>query len=415
MDMKHCPAKQHLFDFSPHQSRSVPINLFLKDPEDKNSQMYEYCIDCRKYQGSVGKRYSQKQTALHEESKLANTGFLYCTCKAHDKISKHVRNKVPEALFRKYPDNVKSPLLKKCMDCRAVNSKKNRDKIIVKKEEAIKANKFYCTNCHKAFDESCRALNLDGSSSILCLKCKVGERVRSLNIRQTYKRTKLERLLEIEASCNKCKSLYIQDPDDSSVIVELRTFQENSMRYVTIEGQKFAAKVVIESSMDHLELDILQLDHLPVEEQMEKGLLDSRGNYVPKVKIVSKLSSEAAIKLEAEKCQLLCARCHVEETVARETGLEDKCRSKAERNKFSYTNKLKVKGCETCGYVNIKLLRFFHFDHIDPKQKTECVSRMVKDNKYSQSELEKEIAKCRILCGHCHIIHTRNQRSNGEI
>jgi hypothetical protein len=78
------------------------------------------------------------------------------------------------------------------------------------------------------------------------------------------------------------------------------------------------------------------------------------------------------------------------------------------------TNEIKIKGCELCGYKNTSLLRFFEFDHIDPKTKIDCVAIMIK-KAYTIDDLIKECAKCRVLCGHCHRIHTRNQVRNGII
>ena len=97
------------------------------------------------------------------------------------------------------------------------------------------------------------------------------------------------------------------------------------------------------------------------------------------------------------------------ETIRREVGLDIKERSHSERQKLDITNSLKLKGCEVCGYADKTMLRFLDFDHIDPLMKREVISRMVKDNAYSADELLTEINKCRIVCRHCHIIHTKTQ------
>jgi hypothetical protein len=36
-------------------------------------------------------------------------------------------------------------------------------------------------------------------------------------------------------------------------------------------------------------------------------------------------------------------------------------------------------------------------------------------SKYSQSEMEIEMNKCRLLCKYCHIFHTKVQIENGDI
>jgi hypothetical protein len=164
-----------------------------------------------------------------------------------------------------------------------------------------------------------------------------------------------------------------------------------------------------------LELDILEFDHLPENEQRAKGFLLPEETFIPKIRNVSKMSSEAAIRLEAAKCQLVCTRCHVEETVRRERGLDITARSHSEREKMAYVNDIKIKGCEICSYANAELLRFFHLDHIRPENKVENISRMVKDNQYLLDDVKRELIKCRVLCGHCHKIHTKNQRLTGEL
>lgn len=57
---------------------------------------------------------------------------------------------------------------------------------------------------------------------------------------------------------------------------------------------------------------------------------------------------------------------------------------------------------------------FFDFDHIDPSIKITEIARMVK-TAYTMEELKSEIDKCRILCHHCHMIHTQNQIDSGIV
>ena len=40
---------------------------------------------------------------------------------------------------------------------------------------------------------------------------------------------------------------------------------------------------------------------------------------------------------------------------------------------------------------------------------------MTKDKNYTMQDVIDEVAKCRVLCLHCHIIHTRNQRKEGIV
>lgn len=79
---------------------------------------------------------------------------------------------------------------------------------------------------------------------------------------------------------------------------------------------------------------------------------------------------------------------------------------------MNYINTLKLSGCCLCNYKNSDLPRFFHFDHIDPSTKIDAISEMIRCKKYSIEDVIDEIKKCRILCLHCHMIHTKTQWDN---
>ncbi len=122
---------------------------------------------------------------------------------------------------------------------------------------------------------------------------------------------------------------------------------------------------------NELELSILQFDHLTENEQRHMGSLLPGEIFIPKKKIVTKLTSNSARKLEALKCQLVCGKCHMLETIRRESGKKHNARPLLERKKLLYSQKLKSKGCEICHYQNTSLLRFFDFDHINPSDNRE--------------------------------------------
>ena len=60
--------------------------------------------------------------------------------------------------------------------------------------------------------------------------------------------------------------------------------------------------------------------------------------------------------------------------------------------------------CVECGEDNPVLL---DFDHLDPKTKRKGIARMLTTLYWST--IEKEIAKCRVLCVKCHRLHTAKQ------
>jgi len=69
------------------------------------------------------------------------------------------------------------------------------------------------------------------------------------------------------------------------------------------------------------------------------------------------------------------------------------------------------KGCCECGYnANPAALQF---DHLDPDTKHITATGKRRNpgsmTSYSQAMILAEIAKCRIICANCHIIHTVEQ------
>jgi hypothetical protein len=304
-------------------------------------------------------------------------------------------------------ENTKSELYKSCKDCRDFTKERNKERLENKKEIADKNGNFYCTNCHKekSFDE--RAKNLDETYSILCLSCKDIERERSKNIRKIYNDSKLEFIFKFEASCQKCKCIFIKT-DEEYNFQTIETYVKDNVKYLLYNSIEYTVENFLINFKDKLELRIIQLDHLTEEEQREREILSPEEIYIKKVRNVSKMSSKHAIKLESLKCQNLCIKCHLEETINREKGVKYNSRSKSEREKLEYVNQIKINnlGCSICKFWKPDLLRFFDFDHMDPKIKIDSISRIVKDNKYTIDDLIEETNKCRVLCKNCHIIHT---------
>jgi hypothetical protein len=256
---------------------------------------------------------------------------------------------------------------------------------------------------------------LNGSLSTLCITCKGLEKIRSLNLRLTYNNLKLEYMQKCQSSCEKFQCIFLKPFENTHSVVKFETFEKDGIRYFEYEGDICPVLNVINFQPDLLELAILEFDHLPESEQRTRGMLSSNEQYIPKKNQVCKLSSETAMRLEVLKCQLLCGKCHLIETIIRESSGGIREKSILEQQKLEYTNGLKLLGCELCKYRNDDLPRFFHFDHIDPKIKKDNVSRMIKDGAYTLDEVITECKKCRILCKDCHIIHTKNQRKEGLI
>ena len=76
---------------------------------------------------------------------------------------------------------------------------------------------------------------------------------------------------------------------------------------------------------------------------------------------------------------------------------------KTHRNKHrEYRDAVKMaSGCELCGYNEHPAA--LQFDHIDPSTKEFSLGR---SKAVSFQRMKDEIAKCRVLCANCHMIHT---------
>lgn len=404
--VSNCTSQNHKYSGSKYKSSSVPISFFRKEPLNPESRLFQSCIDCRLYQRKIDKRYVRKHKDIAEKTR--DFAFRYCSAKTHSNTSAFPRNKVPRALFLKEPGNRKSELLNSCIDCRKFTASMKLKNMHLKKRDSEKTGKFFCTNCYHEKELTEKGKNSDGSASKLCKICKELDAKRKTNIRKWYNEVKVEMILENSCSCQKCNCVYLQTNDPMKCL-------KIPIINGGIEYKGFLYKIgdFLIKYKHKLELSIVQLDHLPENDQRKRKMLEPTEPYIKKKNIVSKLCSKSQMKLEALKCQNLCLECHVKETISREIG--NRIISRAEKVKLSYVATLKEKGCSLCMFKDDSLPRFFHLDHINPKNKIANVSKMVKDGAYSLQDVTDECRKCRVLCGHCHIFHTKQQRKDGII
>ena len=305
--------------------------------------------------------------------------------------------------------------MKRCKDCRtkiSIQAKKDKEE---KHKVALENGNFCCVNCLKECPLTNKAVNDDGTPSRSCIKCKISKKERREKNRENYRKIKKEMIIKHQCSCQKCKCIYVKN-GESALYLEI--YEDNNEKYVDFENKAFIVKDFLEEYIDDLELIVIELDHLSEEEQLERGILGPNEKYIPKKKEVSCLSSENSMRLEALKCQNLCMKCHLEETIDRESkSITKGATSAASRKKKKFINEYKksLGGCCICEYVNDDLLRFFHMDHIDPEDKSICISQMITMAKYDIEDIKIELEKCRLLCAHCHMIHTQKQRNTGVI
>lgn len=403
---------------------SVPEHLFRKNPEDPKSALFKTCIHCRTYHKKAGRRHldKHKELASAQEDTNDKSEFRYCLRSGHGTLSKspHPQHKVPIALFRKEANNPKSKLHKWCSDCRSDKVGRDNKKNAEKKEVAESKGLHYCFVCQREIKHEERYKNLDGSLGSTCISCGERSNRHTIEFRQTYNRIKREVIEKNQASCSKCKCLYFNPVGDSISAVKLETYLHvDGDRHVTYNNVSYTVIEFLSQTKQYLELSVIDFDHMTEDEQRGSGLLSEDEVFIGKRKLISKVHSEHEMKLELLKCRPLCVKCHVEETMRREDeqraelGKGKSEKTKKNLLKLAYVNNLKLAGCVACGFKDRRLPRFFHLDHIDPSSKIEGISKMVTTAACTLNDLKEEIAKCRILCGHCHRIHTTKQRKEG--
>jgi hypothetical protein len=52
-------------------------------------------------------------------------------------------------------------------------------------------------------------------------------------------------------------------------------------------------------------------------------------------------------------------------------------------------------------------------DHKNPENKINAISNMMLRPEYTIEDIKIELEKCRMLCAHCHKIHTQKQHDTG--
>lgn len=382
---------------SPFDKDKVPIDLF-----EENGKLFKTCLHCRIYNQKRNKEYRQKAKDKRLIADKANKEFLYCTEISHGKSipSDYPVDKVPVFLFRKEPKDPKSGLYNQCKDCRDYKAYMLDNWKKDKRREAAELNITICAHCHKEYDEL-------STSTLLCTSCHEQQEFRNNQRSVIYNEIKHDFMIKIEASCNKCKCIYLKPDGESLISVKLQTYELNGVRYVNLFENPYKAIDILNSDM--IELSVTQLDHLTEDEQRQRALLLPHEQYIPKRSEVSNMNSKHAMYLEANKCQVLCIKCHIEETKRRKLPSRRDTIPILEEKKKEYVDGIRALGCSSCNMVYPDLLEFIDMDHLDPKSKIENISSMVRNSKYTLDNIINECKKCRVLCKHCHIIHTKRQ------
>lgn len=82
-------------------------------------------------------------------------------------------------------------------------------------------------------------------------------------------------------------------------------------------------------------------------------------------------------------------------------------RHRAHKFKKSFVDKIKSKPCADCGKIYPPIV--MDFDHRIDSEKIREIARMITGN-WSLENIQREMAKCDIVCANCHRIRTFNKR-----
>ena len=236
-----------------------------------------------------------------------------------------------------------------------------------------------------------------------CAKCIAGYQ---LEYRSTHKRKAKEYMkiyyIEKKEQVNeRIKAYNLANRD--SIIAKRKIYRENnkhkivfSRKRYTLGHVKVAKDYLVDKYCLHCgETNPIVLDYHHRDRGSKlfsiAGACSSRYN--------SRISIEQ-LKAEIDKCDILCANCHIK--LGQSLPMSRRVR-KLSATKDEY---LKSKGnkCELCGVTDS-----LEFHHRDPSTKVMDIGTMVRSSA-SKEDFIAEMDKCQILCRNCHRIHHHNER-----
>ena len=240
--------------------------------------------------------------------------------------------------------------------------------------------------------DRCKYYNIDYNIKIIpdfksCSKCKIEKPRLDFHFRDKKKN-------KINSKCKECQSkagiIWRNKSGQRKIqniksLINIRRYIHNKRNFIINYLEKNPC-----SNCGNNDIRVLEFDHL---------------NPLTKKYNISQMNSHNLdnIKLEIDKCQVLCRNCHLIKTKTNHSNnsykkLTDKNKILIKKN---FIDDLKKNSCcRFCGNSNSMVLEF---DHIK-EEKCFNISFAISSHKYSLNELINEISKCQILCGNCHII-----------
>lgn len=412
-DTIECSCKTHNSCVSEYPREWVPRSKFFRN--DFNDD-YKMCIDCRIYRRNTNKRCRDNYYELLSRSKPID-GLMICANTKHKSHSDYPFDAVPiENFMRKGPGIPH----KTCIDCRKherIIGSRSHEK---KHAKPLPDGQFICVRCGDYYSFDKIGNTTDGDQTKCCVDCIFKERDiyrnRKLHVREMI----MERIMRTGFSCVFLKEIHLQElPNGPRGIRRIRVVDGG----VIFNGKEYHHLEFVRVFKEQLEIRHLQLDHLPED---EFKMLHPYEIWHPKYASVGDIKNTAGRVEEMAKCQLVSGLGHIIISSKRIdqkhllTGTTRKrTRPLLHTTKQIWVDNYKLTNncrCEYCGQENThEPLTFTHFDHINIEEKTDTVSNMVCDKNISLEQLQDEVKKCRLLCMHCHAIHTIEQHASGVL
>lgn len=413
-ETKECSYKSHNLSSSPYEKDKVPISLFTRKAK-YSKKLCSQCEHCRIYRKNLRALKLKEFSELKE--KMTDENFSVCMNLRHHNASEIPRDRVPKIMFMKNPEDPNTKIYETCSVCRKADKDGKKEKEIREKNISIakETDKFYCITCCIIKEKTERGINRDGTESAVCKNCKDHQYQLTKEHLVMLKEVKAKIIMEIISergySCEMCKSIFLKCEENR--VTEISTYEENGIRMIKYLGNKYESRSFIQIFWDEIEIRIMDFDHLPENEQLERGIIQAGESPYTKKKYIGQHKSEFDMRNEIKGCQLIDCICHTKITINRENG--NTVYTKNKKEKMNYVNSLKKKGCSNCGYYEEGFERAIDMDHIDPQEKDITIAALVSSDDYNLDDVIKECKKTRPLCKFCHRIHTQNQRDEGII
>jgi len=227
----------------------------------------------------------------------------------------------------------------------------------------------------------------DGRLTKRCTKCGV-ELFASIQYFNKYKRGKYG----LDPRCKLCKSKIFKEWRTGKNKIRLNEYSRLKQKEIKDFIDKLKDKPCNDCGGEYPSW-MMEFDHL-------------KNKTITIAKIRKQKWSKFRILEELHYCELVCVGCHRLRTLERSPEIKFDLSTRYGRNRaeiIAFLAKIKDNNCSDCG-------KKFHscqmdFDHRPNEIKRYNISRMV-GRGYCLSMIEKELAKCELVCAWCHRIRT---------